>query len=245
MPVIEQPSWSPTGEWIIFQGQQDQNRDLFVVTPDGSNLKNLSNGKFSDTFDVFIMGGWLQENFLFSFGNPSQAKLYLLNPDQAKISEFNAELQPGKSQFMPSPDGMHIALSDYSGNGVSLKILNSNGRFISQLASFQNASLNLHAWSPDNQFVLFSVNASSGNDVYLAGVDGSDLRQIYRGKAILVSAFSGDGNYIVIEDDNQTGFHLYIYSLENNQYHLLNAPGLALTDAWRAPSWKPMVRNSE
>ena len=187
------------------------------------------------------MGGWLQSKYLFAFGNPTEAKLYLLDPDQAKLTEFNAEFPPGKSQFMPSPDSTHIALSDYSGNGVSLKILDANGRFVNQLANFQNASLNLHAWSPDSQQLLFSVNASSSNDVYIVGVDGSDLRQIYRGKAILVSAFSANGEYIVIEDDNATGIHLYIYSLKENRYFLLNAPDLNLTDAWRSPSWRPMV----
>jgi len=239
MTVIEQPHWSPDGKFILFQGQEDDSRDLFLSDIDGK-LTNLTKGRLTGEFNMLVMGGWIGSHFLFSFGNPNQATMYLLDPDTEVYQEFPVEFPPGKSQFIPSLDGQHIAITGYDGSGVSLKVYNSSGKNPHQVANFQNTSLNIHAWSSDSQTLLFTGNGPKSNDAYLVGLDGSDFRQIYSGSAILEAIYSADGQYVVIEDSNETGFRLFIYSLASNSYQMLNVPGLDLADAWRAPSWRPI-----
>jgi serine/threonine protein kinase/Tol biopolymer transport system component len=36
------PSWSPNGEWILFASEDDGDRDIYRVRPDGSGLENLT-----------------------------------------------------------------------------------------------------------------------------------------------------------------------------------------------------------
>jgi Tol biopolymer transport system component len=236
---IEQLSWSPDGKWIVFQSSENNLRDLYLIHPDGSDLTNLTKGAYTGEMDSFVGGGWLGNGYLYAFGNPSQAKLYLVNQENGHSKEFPVDFPPGKSQFLPSPDGKSIALVEISESGPTLKVFNASGKFVRQLANFQNISINLHSWSPDSKKLAFNGRGDTTDTVFIVGVDGSDFRQIYTGKTIGQVIFSPDGQYVLIEDMNETGERLYIYRMTKGEIRLLTAPGLNLTDNWRAPSWRP------
>jgi TolB protein len=42
------PDWSPTGDRIAFVGRDSNNYDLFTVTPDGRDMKRLTQGEGSN-----------------------------------------------------------------------------------------------------------------------------------------------------------------------------------------------------
>ena len=37
-----QPKWSPNGQWIVWSSQRNGNGDIFVMNPDGENVKQIS-----------------------------------------------------------------------------------------------------------------------------------------------------------------------------------------------------------
>ena len=37
-----QPKWSPNGQWIVWSSQRNGNGDIFVMNPDGENLRQIS-----------------------------------------------------------------------------------------------------------------------------------------------------------------------------------------------------------
>jgi len=236
---LEQLSWSPDGKWIAFQSSENNLHDLYLIHPDGSGLTNLTKGAYTGEISSFLGGGWLENGYLYAFGNPSGAKLYLANPENGQSKEFPVDFPPGKSQFLPSPDGKSIALVESSDSGHTVKIFNAGGKFVRQLASFQNISITLHSWSADSKKLAFNGAGDTTDTVFIVGVDGSDFRQIYTGRTIGQVIFSPDGQYVVIEDINETGERLYIYRLTKGEIRLLSAPGLNLADNWRAPSWRP------
>jgi Tol biopolymer transport system component len=43
-------AWSPLGNWIAFDGQQDAQFDIFLIRPDGTGLVNLTNSSDVDEF---------------------------------------------------------------------------------------------------------------------------------------------------------------------------------------------------
>jgi len=47
----EKPSWSPTGEWIIFSYFVNEQRLLYMVKPDGSDLTMITNEELYDRAD--------------------------------------------------------------------------------------------------------------------------------------------------------------------------------------------------
>lgn len=69
--VNDWPKWSPDGSQILFSSMAGRHRDLFVINPDGSNLRNITNTPSFDefaldwspdgrriTFQSSAMGGW-------------------------------------------------------------------------------------------------------------------------------------------------------------------------------------------
>jgi hypothetical protein len=240
MQVIEQAQWSPDGSWIIFMGFEQNVYDLYVVHPDGTGLLNLTKGQFTGDYTMFIMGGWLANQYLFGFGRQGEIKLYLIDPETSEYRELPVAMPAGKSQFLPAPDGQSIVTLDYSSSGASVNLLNKDGSFNRQLAAFQNVSITLQGWSPDGQWVLFSgLITSDRNGVYLVRRDGTDFRQIYDGGIVGRTIFSPDSLFVVISDSSETGEWLYVYSLDEGKYNILTIPGLTMNDRWLAPSWRP------
>jgi len=240
MQVIEQAQWSPDGSWIIFMGFEQNVYDLYVVHPDGTGMLNLTKGKFTGDYTMFIMGGWLANQYLFGFGRQGEIKLYLIDPETSEYREFPVGMPEGKGQFLPAPDGQSIATLDYSSSGASVNLLNKDGSFSRQLAAFQNVSITLQGWSPDGQWLLFSgLITSDRNGVYLVRRDGTDFHQIYDGGIVGRTIFSPDSRLVVISDSSEMGEWLYVYSLDEGQYNILTVPGLAQNDHWLAPSWRP------
>lgn len=71
--------------------------------------------------------------------------------------------------------------------------------------------------------------------------DGKNLRQVYHSNSASIAdvIFSPDGNYVLLQDDDATGRHIFVVDLSTLEQHMLQAPDLPLNWSWLAPSWKP------
>lgn len=48
LPVDEYPTWSPDGQWIAFHSDRDGDFDIYIVRPDGSDLRQLTDNDDND-----------------------------------------------------------------------------------------------------------------------------------------------------------------------------------------------------
>ena len=105
------PHWSPDGKYIAFSGSVDSEDDIFLIKPDGTGLKNLSNNN-ADEFDF----SWSPDSNLIAFvtNRDYNAEIYLLCvdcEDNQQINITNSDTNDQKPSW--SPDGTQIAfLSD-------------------------------------------------------------------------------------------------------------------------------------
>jgi len=105
------PHWSPDGTYIAFSGYVDSEDDIFMIKPDGTGLKNLSNNN-ADEFDF----SWSPDSKLIAFvtNRDYNAEIYLLCvecEDNQQINITKSEASEQKPSW--SPDGTQIAfLSD-------------------------------------------------------------------------------------------------------------------------------------
>ena len=65
--------------------------------------------------------------------------------------------------------------------------------------------------------------------------DGRGLKQVYSSAQVQNLAFSPNGQFLLVETGNPGG--LFVVYLSSLQTHLLQAPGMSLTDWWRQPAW--------
>jgi Tol biopolymer transport system component len=148
-----------------------------------------------------------------------------------------------KSDFVPSPDGYFLAYMDANDERAVLRLLTPNGNTTRDLATYEKASLYPIVWSPDGTQLAFTKmtdDLAIGQDVYLIGSDGGNLRQVYHSSASSINniIFSPDGNYLLLQDDDATGRHLFVVDLTTMEKYMLQIPNLPL-DWWLlAPSWQ-------
>jgi WD40 repeat protein len=81
---------------------------------------------------------------------------------------------------------------------------------------------------------------TNGQDVYMIASDGTNLRQVYHSNSSSITdvSFSPDGNFLLLQDDDATGRHLYVVSISTMEKHLVQIPNIPLDWWWLSPSWQ-------
>jgi hypothetical protein len=238
---IDLPAWSGDGKWISFRVQDQQdNQDYYVVHPDGSGLKNVTATAGLPAADrPFNVDGWISNYLIVHSGNPDRAaKVYLVRADDGIVKPlFDSALS--KVEYYPSPDGSLLAFEAYdnTNNMNTLRTVAPDGSGLRDLASFKTTIWPI-SWSPDASSLAFAVYGNQEPpqaDVYVINRDGRGLKQVYGSGQVQNLAFSPNGQFLLVETSNLGG--LFVVDLSSLQIHLLQAPGLSLTEWWRQPAW--------
>ncbi|MBV9925744.1 MAG: PD40 domain-containing protein [Acidobacteria bacterium] len=218
--IIEHPAWSPDGTRIVFarylliNGGQGENRDLFVMNADGSNQTRLT---FDPDFDV--EPDWqpvpLAANgrVLFTSGRDGNPEVYSMNGDGG--GQTNLTSTPARD-FNPvwSPDGTKVLFASDRGGGtfqrVQFYVMNADGTGVTQITNFPDGTdvdFSEPAWSPDATKIAFiSTSFGAIHNLMVMNTDGTGGKSIasMRGLASDVDpAWSPDGTrlaYVGTED---------------------------------------------
>jgi len=196
----------------------DPVKHIYTVMPDGSELTQLTSGKWEDRAPswssnykriVFLSdrhGGMLN---VYSMNSKGQGVTRLTN--SAGLPEYSPVL---------SPDGTKIVWARQYINGeVGILLMNSDG---SNEVAFVMPGTNLHpTFSPDGKKILFSSNlhSTSGNyydrDIYVMNIDGSGRTRLTWNSVYDENpVWTPDGKKIVFESERsgQPG----IYKMDPN-----------------------------
>jgi len=235
--AIDLPAWSSDGKWISFRVSDLQGgEDYYVVHPDGTGLKNITDTDKLPAGDrPFAVDGWITNNLIVHSGLPGHAaKVYLLRAEDGRVITLY-DSATTKVSYSPSPDGSLLAFDEFNDNSTvnTLRIIATDGSGLLNLASF-NSMIYPITWSPDDSTLAFAVY---GSGVYKINRDGRGLEQVFGQTAVQSLAFSPNGQFLLVETGNPAG--IFVVDLTSLQTHLLQAPGLSLTDWWRQPAWVP------
>src|SRR5206468_8909669 len=107
------PAWSPDGSIIVFEteqtvslsGQERQPGDIFVMKPDGTDLRRLTEDSAPDYAAVWSPDGAL---IAFSSNRHANADIFIIGRDGSGLRQLTAS--PAMEELpVWSPDGAHLA----------------------------------------------------------------------------------------------------------------------------------------
>ena len=205
--------WSPTGDQILFVSdrQGTRVRDLYVMNPDGSNVRRVFKKKITDWR---TSPTWSPDGKQFAYISTDRIRiksgLYL-----GTFGEEDAELLPYGNSPAWSPDGSEIACSEPHQFGTRLTFINVRTRDREQPLPDKTLRWQRHpSWSAGGDKLAVSGNKhplpvvldralhnawADKYGIYIVNRDGTGLRQLVEeaGSDARLPVLSPDGSEVV------------------------------------------------
>ena len=223
---------------IVFYSDRTEDRQIFIMNPDGSNITNLTENTSLNINPVISYNG---SKILFSSGREDQEfKLFTMNPDGSDVTKV-ADLQQVVTLREPtySPDGSRIAFNGYEadGNGArDIYVMDADGTNLERLTdNGQTLDLN-QVWSPSGDRIAFTSGRDGDAEIYTMKPDGSDVQQLTNNSyADATPAWSPDGSKIAYASRPNDYADIYTMDADgNNKTRITDHPE---TDEF--PNWSP------
>ena len=193
---FENPSWSPDGNWIAFDGEREGTRGLLlphihVMRADGTGVRQITRGYAFQWGPVWSPDGRkiLYEQFVgipkpsrIDFWHPQLIDLYTINPDgsgKRKLTRVrNEDFHCACAVW--SPDGTKIAYEAEGTRGrPDIYVMNADGSDRRQLTNHRARDENPD-WSPDGTQIAFYSERAGNAEIYVMNADGLQERRVTR-----------------------------------------------------------------
>jgi Tol biopolymer transport system component len=191
------PSWSPDGKWIAFDGerykQKGDGSQTFLIRVDGTGERQLTKAPTPEWLPAWSPDGRriLFEHPLGKWGKPDKKgfvyfegdgriDLYTIKPDGSgrhKIARVRNERDHCACADW-SPDGTKIAYEAAGANGKSdIFVMNADGTGRTQLTTHPGRDENPD-WSPDGTQIAFYSERTGNGQIYVMNADGTNQHRV-------------------------------------------------------------------
>lgn len=228
-----EPAWSPYGQWILVSVLMDDQRDLFVVRPDGSERRQIT-----DTPESELLAAWSSEGRV-AYISPTDIGLRLIVMDDPlrDVGQSHEVRLRGLSLAFTSapwtPDG--AALTVVAGRYPEVDVFRVPVDGSAHAPLVANPGYDSSpAWSRDGRLAFVS-DRSGNRDIWVRDHEGA-LRQLTTGAATDDNpAWSPDGRWIAFASDRSGNRELHVVSAEGG-----SATQITNNSARVAyPAWSP------
>lgn len=225
------PSFSPDGKKILFESDRNGNWDIFVMSWDGTQIRQITSEVSNERFPSWNKAG---NKIVFTSDRSGDTEIYLMRSDGTEVKRLTD--QNGAEMFpVFSPDGEYIA---FTANLNLLMLHVESGR----IRFFASSDLR-DVWmrfSPDGKMLTFFSRRETENkddEIYLMDFPSGEPKRITNRKGHdFCPAFSPDGKYLAVAAvDENLGRSINIIDLEGK---IIERKGLGF-ERVTEPNWSP------
>lgn len=194
-------SWSPDSRQIAFACVKENRTNIFTVSVDGRDEKQITDTNFSSDPNWSPDG----KRIVFSSERDSNLDVYAIDADGTNEIRLTNENQ-GDRLPVVSPDGKRIAFSSERRGHEEIYLMNADGDDVWKLTN-SNGYAQEPAWSPDGKSIAFISNRDGNYSVYLLNVEA----QIAAEEKIsdIDASFSTDEKRIAFSSNRHGSFQIY------------------------------------
>jgi Tol biopolymer transport system component/DNA-binding winged helix-turn-helix (wHTH) protein len=207
-----EPRWSPDGSRILFVSGRTGNFDLFEISADGSNARNLTAGSHrADGASVWSPNG---ANIAFVSARDGNSEIYIMDADGANVMRVtNNSARDDRPSW--SPDGSKLVFQTDRDGNWEIYVTSVEGELV-QLTTDPADDLD-PVWSPDGNRIAFSSNRASKQHIYIMDANASVLTQITRSAGHDTEpAWSPDGKRIVFTSSRDGNTEIYLINSDGS-----------------------------
>lgn len=206
---------SPSGEWLVFCGESEQESNLFLVSVNSAETKQVTHNNLSGQYVKWSPD---EQKLLFVSEQDGNQELYVMDSDGTHQTRLTYTVDEDESWPTWSPDGSRILYLSEGGENRELYVMDADGSHQMRLTFTPNADESMPSWSPDGRYIAYEEHYSSElNPLFIISPDGvptkvGDERYFNN---VWSYAWSPDSQYLAISGIHVwEGNHIYVVDID-------------------------------
>jgi Tol biopolymer transport system component len=232
-----EPAISPDGEWLAFREETENQGDIFIMRPDGTGRRQLTDDPYQDRGPLWSPGG---KKIGFYSNRSGPYEIWTINPDGSELKQLTETSLDAVNYAVWSPDGQRMAFYNRSQSRSYIIDLDKTWQEQTPEAlpppGEASEAFEVWSWSPDGIWLAGFARRSDGTiaGIALFHLESKQYRMLANfGRSPL---WLSDSRRILFCAENK----LFLLDIESGSYEeifsispdVMDIPSITSDDRW-------------